>query len=70
MRSAGEMWVRSVGGVRERLRCGARGMPGVTIAGSISVASGSPTRSESERVRSIGFSGWWWSRVFQRWCSI
>ena len=57
MRSAGEMWVRSVGGVRERLRWGARGMPGVTIGGSISVVSGSPTRAERAWVRSIGFSG-------------
>ena len=57
MRSAGGMWVRSVGGVRERLRCGAREMPGVTIAHSIESISGSPTRAERAWVRAIGFSG-------------
>ena len=49
--------MRSVGGVRERLRWGARGVPGVTIAGSIESISGSPTRAERAWVRSIGFSG-------------
>ena len=46
-----------MGGVRERLRWGARGMPGVTIAGSIESVSGIPTMAESDWVRSIGFSG-------------